>query len=94
MTGTVFTGAYVDGIVLSNSATQNPATIAGTAYVGNTGAAPLYNGDAIYGKSGTAWNVVNDGTIVSGSASNSSVGVRLKSGGAVTNRSTATTRSS
>ncbi len=85
MTGTVFTGAYVDGIVLNNSATQKPATVAGTGYVGNTGTAPLYNGDAIYGKSGTAWNVVNNGTIVSGSASGSSVGIRLKSGGAVTN---------
>ena len=28
MTGTVYTGAYFNGIVLSNAAAQNPATIA------------------------------------------------------------------
>jgi hypothetical protein len=43
----VYTGTYVYGIVLSDPATQNPATVAATGYVTNTTAA--YNGDAVFG---------------------------------------------
>src|SRR5688572_17359400 len=88
MTGTLYTGAYFNGIVLNNAATQQPATIASTGYVGNTGTAPSYNGDAIYGQAGTAWNVINKGTIVSNTGNASSVGVHLKSGGTVSNGTT------
>jgi hypothetical protein len=87
MSGTIFTSAYFNGIVLSNAGTENPATIASGAYVGNTAATPSYKGDAVYG-AGAAWTVVNDGTIVSGAATSSSIGIDLKSGGSVTNGST------
>src|ERR1051326_5694291 len=87
MTGTTFITAYFSGVVLSNATTQNPAAIASGVYIGNTAASPSYNGDAIYGKAGTAWTVVNKGTIVSGAANSSSVGIDLKSGGVVTNAS-------
>jgi len=83
MTGTAFTGAYFDGIVLNNAATQNPATITAGGYVGNTGTSPSYNGDAVYGKMGTVWTVVNDGTIVSGAVNSLSVGIDLKTGGQI-----------
>src|ERR1051326_1684769 len=86
MTGTLVTGAHFNGIALNNAVTQNPATIASGAYVGNTAASPTYNGDAVYGKAGTAWTVVNNGTIVSNPSYNS-VGIDLKSGGVVTNAS-------
>ncbi len=81
MAGTTFTHAYFNGIALNNAGTENPATIASGVYVGNTAASPSYNGDAVYGDAGTAWTVVNDGTIVSGSADSLSIGIDLKSGG-------------
>src|SRR5688572_13838210 len=85
----VYSGTYNNGIIL-NSAAQNPATIAATGYVGNSGAYPSYNGDAIFGAAGTAWNVINHGTIVSGSGyyASFSAGIRLLSGGTVSNGST------
>ena len=47
--------------------------------------AASFNGTAIYGQPGLAWNVINDGTIVSNSGTSASVGIRLKSGGTVSN---------
>ncbi|HEV8679824.1 MAG TPA: hypothetical protein VGQ90_10650, partial [Stellaceae bacterium] len=86
MTGTVYTGAYYNGIVLSNATLQNPATIAASGYIGNTGTS--HNGDAIFGAVGTAWTVVNEGTIVSNGTIGLSYGVDLRSGGAVVNEAT------
>jgi hypothetical protein len=74
----VYAGTYVNGIVLSDPATQNPATIAATGYVTNQTMA--YNGDAIYGAPGYPWTVTNLGTVKS-----TSNGVELSSGGTVTN---------
>src|SRR5687768_360892 len=88
MTGTLYTGAYFNGIVLSDPATQKPATIGMTGYVGNIGTAPSHNGDAIYGQAGTAWSVINKGTIVSNTGNASSAGIHLKSGGTVSNQAT------
>ena len=87
MTGTIFTTSHFNGIALTNAATENPATIASGVYVGNTAASPSYDGDAVYGKVGAAWTVVNDGTVVSGSGA-LSVGIDLESGGSVTNAGT------
>jgi hypothetical protein len=76
--GIVYTGIYIYGIVLSDPATQNPATIAATGYVTNQTMA--YNGDAIYGAPGYPWTVTNTGTVKS-----TSNGIELSSGGTVTN---------
>ncbi len=83
MTGTIYTTSYFNGIVLSDAAIQNPATIASGVYIGNTAASPTYNGDAVHGKIGTAWNIFNFGTIFSNHAFSS--GVYLRPGGSVTN---------
>src|SRR5689334_1256852 len=72
------------GIVLS-STSQNPATIASGAYITNTTGA--HSGDAIYGSTATAWDIVNLGTIAS--TKNNSKGIDLRNGGTVTNASTA-----
>ncbi|HEU0155476.1 MAG TPA: hypothetical protein VFQ82_05345, partial [Stellaceae bacterium] len=75
MAGTTYHGTYVNGIVLSNPATQNPATIAATGYVSK-------NGFALVGARGTAWTVSNLGTI----NGNGTLGVGIDlEGGAVTN---------
>jgi hypothetical protein len=76
--GIVYTGTYVNGIVLSDPATQNPATVAATGYVTNQ--TTTYNGDAIHGAPGYSWTVTNLGTVKS-----TSNGVELSSGGTVTN---------
>jgi len=76
--GIVYTGTNIYGIVLSDPAIQNPATIAATGYVTNQTMA--YNGDAIYGAPGYPWTVTNMGTVKS-----TSNGVELSSGGTVTN---------
>ncbi len=86
MAGTIYSGTYVSGIVLSNSATQQPATIASGAYISNN-LGPSYSGDAVYGKSGTAWNVTNNGTVFTSYPVGS--GIELKSGGTVTNAASA-----
>jgi len=77
----VYTGPYLNGIVLSNPATQNPATVAAGGYVTNrTGA---HNGDAVYGAPVYPWTVANLGAITStGSFSDA---VDLAAGGSVTN---------
>jgi hypothetical protein len=59
--GLVLTGTYLDGLVLSNPATDEPATVAATAYITNQTATHDY--DAIYGAPGYAWTVTNFGTI-------------------------------
>ena len=74
----VYVGTYLNGIVLSDPATQNPAIVAATGYVTNQTMA--YNGDAIYGAPGYPWTVTNMGTVKS-----TSNGVELSSGGTVTN---------
>jgi hypothetical protein len=77
----VYTGTYVNGIVLTNPSTQNPVTVSATGYVINTTAA--YNGDAIYGAPGYSWSVTNLGTIHTNTYN--SAGVHLTAGGVVTN---------
>ena len=76
--GIVYTGTYIYGIVLSDPATQNPATVAATGYITNQ--TTNYNGDAIYGAPGYPWTVTNMGTVKS-----TSNGVELSSGGTVNN---------
>src|SRR5262245_23844397 len=49
----VYTGTSVNGIVLTNPATQNPLTVAATGYVTNQTWAQ--NGDAIYGAPVYPW---------------------------------------
>ncbi|MGH7109404.1 MAG: beta strand repeat-containing protein, partial [Stellaceae bacterium] len=80
MAGTIYSGTYLNGIVLSSPTTQLPATIAATGYVTNT--SMLHNGDAVYGALGTAWTLANLGTIHSGDIGD---GVQLESGGYVAN---------
>jgi len=80
--GIVYTGTYANGIVLTNPATQNRATVAATGYVTNNTMA--YNGDAIYGAPLSSWTVTNLGAI-KGGYSPYSTGVDLKAGGSVTN---------
>ncbi len=46
MAGTIYSGTYVNGIVLDDPATQLPATV--------TGSVSNKDGDAIYGKPGGA----------------------------------------
>jgi hypothetical protein len=64
MAGIVITGTDTDGIVLSNPATDDPATITATGYVINQTATHDY--DAIYGAPGYSWTVTNLGTIKAG----------------------------
>jgi Ca2+-binding RTX toxin-like protein len=74
--GTIYSGTYVNGIVLGNPATQNPAAITATGKVSRTGVALL-------GEAGTAWTVSNSGTIEGiGTASD---GIYLRAGGRLTN---------
>jgi hypothetical protein len=79
--GIVYTGTYVNGIVLSDPATQNPATVAATGYVTNQ--TTTYNGDAIYGAPGYPWSLTNLGTIKSSAFYADSV--HLTAGGVLTN---------
>jgi hypothetical protein len=57
----VYTGTYFNGIVLSNPATQNPATIAASSYVTNE--TTTHSGDAIYGVPAYSWTISNLGTV-------------------------------
>src|SRR5215472_14762677 len=79
--GTIFTGTYLNGIVLSNPATENPATLAATGYVTNRTTA--HSGDAVYGTNAAAWNFTNLGRIRGGSGPGN--GVNLRAGGVVAN---------
>lgn len=75
----LFSGTYTNGITLNNPAAQNPATIAASGLVTNSGA-------ALYGGPETAWTVANYGT-VTGSGT-SGAGIIFKSGGLVENGAT------
>lgn len=59
MTGTIYSGPYITGVVLSNAAAQRPATVAAAGKITNT------NADAIYGNPDLAWIITNFGTIES-----------------------------
>lgn len=72
----VYGGTYTNGIVLSNPATQNPATIAATGLVTNTGT-------AIYGEPVAAWNVSNFGTVEG--TGTAGAGIALAAGGSIDN---------
>jgi hypothetical protein len=76
--GTIFSGTYTNGIVLSDPATQNPATVAASGYITNTASA----GIALYGETGFAWTVTNYGTV----EHQFMPAVELASGGDFTNR--------
>ena len=66
MAGIVITGTDTDGIVLSDPATDDPATVAATGYITNQTATHDY--DAIYGAPGYSWTVASqlniDGRLV------------------------------
>jgi len=79
MSGTILSGTYSDGVVLSDPATQNPATVAASGYISNTASA----GIALYGEAGFAWSVANYGTITA-----PAMPVELASGGIFINRGT------
>jgi hypothetical protein len=72
MSGTTLSGSYLTGVILSDPATQNPATVTGTI------SAPAAT--ALQGQAGTAWTVVDQGTI----SSTAGLGVALASGGGIT----------
>jgi fibronectin-binding autotransporter adhesin len=76
--GTIFSGTYGNGVVLSDPATQNPATVAVSGYITNTASA----GIALYGEAGFAWTVTNYGTV----EHQFQPAVELASGGDFTNR--------
>ena len=79
MSGTIFSGTYTNGIVLSDPATQNPATVTATGYITNTGSARA----ALYGAAGFAWTVTNYGAIEA--YGGTGISVELASGGSFTN---------
>ncbi len=81
MAGIVITGTDTDGIVLSDPATDDPATVAATGYITNQTATHDY--DAIYGAPGYSWTVANLGTI--GQLGLYGAGIHLTGGGFVTN---------
>ena len=79
--GIIYPGTYTSGIVLSNPATQIPATVTATGRVTNTTTAQ--SGDAVYGTNAAAWNFTNLGTIdATGAVSD---GVQFIAGGSVAN---------
>ena len=78
----IYGGTYTSGILLSNPATQNPATVAATGYVTNTASA----GIALYGEAGFAWTVSNYGTIT---GSYDGAGISLRAGGSIGNAKSA-----
>jgi hypothetical protein len=82
MSGTVFSGTYTNGVVLSDPATQNPATVAASGYITNTASA----GIALYGEAGFAWTVTNYGTVEHQFTAGAVPTVELASGGDFTNR--------
>jgi hypothetical protein len=83
MPGTIFSGTYTNGVVLSDPATQNPATVAASGYIANTGSP----GIALYGGAGFAWTVANYGTIKKNLASlTDPSAVDLASGGSFVNK--------
>ena len=86
MAGYTITGTS-RSVLLSNPATQNPATVVAGAYVTNT--TTRYQGDAVYGGSAAAWNFTNLGKINTPGAD--AAGVFLSAGGIVTNGAPATT---
>jgi Bacterial Ig domain len=61
MAGIVINGTDSDGVVLSNPATDDPATVTATGYVTNP--TQSYNYTAVYGAPGYSWTVANLGTI-------------------------------
>ena len=79
--GLLITGTDTDGIVLSDPATDDPATVAATGYITNQTATHDY--DAIYGAPGYSWTVANLGTI--GQLGLYGAGIHLTGGGFVTN---------
>ena len=79
MTATTITGSHSSEVVLSNAATQNPATVA-------VGASISAAGIALLGESGTAWTVTNYGTVQG--TGTGSAGVALFGGGVISNMST------
>src|SRR6266436_1016408 len=83
MAGIVITGTDNDGIVLSNPATDDPATITATGCVTNQTATHDY--DAIYGAPGYSWTVANLGTIEGRHGGLYAEGIHLTAGGVATN---------
>ncbi len=77
MTGTTISGAYAFGITLSDTATQNPATVTGSGLINVTSA----SSNGIYGSSAAAWSIFNNGTV-----SGRSHGIFLVAGGTVANQ--------
>ncbi len=75
MAGTIYSGTYVSGIVLSNPATQLPATV--------TGRISNNNHSAIFGQAGVGWSVINQGAVEN--TGTAGFGVDLKGGGTVEN---------
>ncbi len=71
MNGTTFSNSYSVGITLDNPSTELPATVTGTIDVAA--------GPALQGVTGTAWTVVDQGTI----ASTAGLGVALAGGGTI-----------
>jgi hypothetical protein len=75
MAGTIYSDTYVNGIVLSNPTTQQPATVTGTV-------SKSY-GYAVLGRGPTGWTIGNEGTIADTGAAG--FGVNFAAGGTVNN---------
>jgi hypothetical protein len=70
MAGTIYSGTYLNGIVLGNPSTQRPATV--------TGRVSNKNADAIYGKPVARWTVANEGTIASTGSAGYGIGLAAR----------------
>ena len=79
--GYIIPGTITNGVILSNPARQDPATVTATGYVTNQTTA--HGGDAVYGTNAAAWNFTNLGTIKAIGVT--SDGIQFVAGGTVTN---------
>lgn len=59
MAGTIISGTITSSVTLTDSATENPATVDATGFM------TIASGSALTGASGTSWVIVNQGKIVS-----------------------------
>src|SRR5579863_5366394 len=80
-------GTYTTTQVLSNPTLDNPATVTATGIIDVN--STIANTVGLYGSAGTAWTITNLGTVES--VGSLGIGIKLASGGAVTNGSSGAT---
>ncbi len=84
MSGTIFSGSYLTGVTLTNTA-SNPVTVASSATIGNTGAPAIAGPATVTGTATVNWTITNDGKISATGSTISSAGISLGGGGTITN---------